>query len=249
MATHFISTPNLHQNLELNEEFVNVELKNGESRIVYLHNYSDIFPHPGLFEDIFIHLLKSNSHNEICDSFVEILRTNGTNPSQLQVLELAAGNGVTGECFRKAGFRTIIGLDILECARDAALRDRPSVYSDYIVENIDSPQLDERHPDWNQLFDVAIVVAAIGMGHLNANALRKAFSFLKPDGYFVFNIYSRLFNCEPKTEFDYLISELSDNNMICLRKEYRHRKSVDGSDVMYSIFVIKKIRVSPVNES
>jgi hypothetical protein len=87
------------------------------------------------------------------------------------------------------------------------------------------------------------------MGHLNANALRKAFSFLKPDGYFVFNIYSRLFNCEPKTEFDYLISELSDNNMICLRKEYRHRKSVDGSDVMYSIFVIKKIRVSPVNES
>ena len=50
------------------------------------------------------------------------------------MLDLGAGTGLVGELVHHLGIAAVVGLDALPAAREAALRDRPAVYRDYLVE-------------------------------------------------------------------------------------------------------------------
>ena len=51
----------------------------------------------------------------------------------MRVLDIAAGNGVSGEALAAAGLRPVLGTDIVPSAREAALRDRPGLYDQYLI--------------------------------------------------------------------------------------------------------------------
>ncbi len=55
------------------------------------------------------------------------------------VLELGARTGIVGELATVAGVSSGIGLDALEAGRIACLRDRPGIYSDYLVGDLAAP--------------------------------------------------------------------------------------------------------------
>ena len=55
------------------------------------------------------------------------------------VLDLGAGTGIVGELASAIGISAIIGLDSLDAARAACLRDRPGVYGDYLDGDLAAP--------------------------------------------------------------------------------------------------------------
>ena len=52
------------------------------------------------------------------------------------VIDVAAGNGISGEALAAEGIAPVLGTDIVDSARTAALRDRPSVYGEYLTLNL-----------------------------------------------------------------------------------------------------------------
>jgi hypothetical protein len=57
----------------------------------------------------------------------------GWDRATMRVLDIAAGNGVSGEALAAAGLRPVLGTDIVPSAREAALRDRPGLYDQYLT--------------------------------------------------------------------------------------------------------------------
>lgn len=61
------------------------------------------------------------------------------NISDITVLDMGAGNGIVAEELVNLGLDDVIGVDIIEEAKQAAFRDRPEVYSDYIFDDSTLP--------------------------------------------------------------------------------------------------------------
>ena len=49
------------------------------------------------------------------------------------VIDIAAGNGVSGEALAAQGLHPVLGTDIVPAAREATLRDRPALYDEYLA--------------------------------------------------------------------------------------------------------------------
>ena len=106
-------------------------------------------------------------------------------PGPLDILDVAAGNGIVGAEVRKQladrpGIRSLIGTDLLESARSAALRDRPNVYDDYVAADLTRPR-DTQLPSSS---DVVVICAALGFGDgdLPLEAVDGAMSLLRKGG-------------------------------------------------------------------
>ncbi|KAL8785753.1 MAG: hypothetical protein Q9195_008519, partial [Heterodermia aff. obscurata] len=106
-------------------------------------------------------------------------------PGPLDILDVAAGNGIVGAELRKQltespGIRSLIGTDLLESARSAALRDRPDVYDDYIVADLTQPHASGQP----SLSDIVVICAALGPGNndLPLEAVEGAIALLREGG-------------------------------------------------------------------
>lgn len=114
----------------------------------------------------------------------------------LRILDIAAGNGRVGAELRdRLGkdprIERLIGTDLLETARWAALRDRePDPYDDFVVADlIDSSQPAVKQ--WKRTpFDVVTICAALGPGEgdLPLEVVDAAIGFLETDGLLVFTL-------------------------------------------------------------
>ena len=94
--------------------------------------------------------------------------------TELRVLDLGAGNGMMGEVLKRNGVARLVGADIIPEARDAAYRDRPTVYDDYYVAdlmNLDADTLEQLR-EWR--FDCLTCVAALGFGDIPPRAFFNA---------------------------------------------------------------------------
>lgn len=233
--------PNQLKNPELNQEFVEVIYNNGSYENILLHDYRTIFKIQGLFEQIFLIKLRSNSHNIICEKLMTILKGIKIRNADCKILELGAGNGVTGEVFKEHGFQNIVGIDIIEEARNAAFRDRKSIYSKYFV--FDSTDQESKEFTFlrKQKFNVLLIVAAIGMGHIGSRSIRNAFNLIIIGGFIVFNIYSKLINQHQDNEFDSMIATFSAHSKLLLKENYVHRLTVNEAEVIYTIFIFRKV--------
>jgi hypothetical protein len=104
--------------------------------------------------------------------------------ASVRVLDVAAGNGVSGEALAAEGLRPVLGTDIVPAAREAALRDRPGLYDDYRL--LDLLHLDERRRALLAGLGACALscVAPVGEhpAQLPPEALAAAAATLTPDG-------------------------------------------------------------------
>ena len=56
-------------------------------------------------------------------------------------LGLVAGNGLSGDTLPAGGVSVLVGIDLIPEAHDAALRDRPRAYTEYVVGDVGEPGL------------------------------------------------------------------------------------------------------------
>lgn len=227
--------------LDQHEEYFELE-QGGERRRIRLHDYEEIFQVPGLYEQVYAESLQCDSPRIVVDLLHDALRDGGHEPGALQVLDFAAGNGMVGEELARVDAGAIVGIDLLEAAKEAAERDRPDVYDAYhavdLTDLSDSEQRELSRHDFNAL----TCVAALGFGDVPASAFGAAFDLVEDGGWVAFNIRDRLLSDADGSEFAHVLATALSDGTIDERARvtYQHRVNVGGDPLNYLAVVGRK---------
>jgi len=208
----------------------------GETRSVRFHDYDEIYSLPGLYEQLFYDVLKCDSPRKVCELLVDQIEAEGSDPKELRVLDVGAGNGMVGEQLRGLGVDTVVGVDIIPEAAEAAERDRPEVYDDYYVVDLTDLSDEMRAELDDHRFNSMVCVAALGFGDIPPRAFAEAFNTVETGGHIAFNIKEDFFSDEDETGFSALIRRALDHGTLEQEGEmrrYRHRLSAAGEPLHY----------------
>lgn len=226
---------------EQDEEWCEVEI-DGERRRIRFHDYHELYAIPGLYEHVFYDHLKCDSPRTVCALLSKDLAESGIDPAELRVLDVGAGNGIVGEELTKLDVETIVGIDIVDEAAEAAKRDRPGVYDDYLIADLTDLTPKEQRSLDERRFNCLVTVAALGFGDIPPEAFVTAYNMVEPGGRIVFNIKERFIDEGDKSGFQSLIEEALDDGTLELKGEhhYRHRLSLAGNPLNYVAIVAEK---------
>lgn len=234
-----IQFPQSHsEKLEQDEVFFTL-IEDGEEKRLRFHDYDEIYKRPGLYEQLFYERLRCNSPAKVADLLQRALNTVREPVSELRVIDLGAGNGMMGEVLKREGVARLVGVDIIPEAREAAYRDRSTVYDDYFIEDFANLDADVREElrDWR--FDCLTCVAALGFGDIPPRAFFNAMKLIRTDGWLAFNIKETFLDHSEQSGFSRLIRELIFSKYLDVHhlELYRHRLSMEGTQLFYYALV------------
>ena len=230
--------PEQEHDLTQDEAYFNL-VEEGRSRKILFHDYDRIFSKPGLYEQLFYERLKCTSPKKVTELLHSSLTSEFVSCNELRVLDLGAGNGMMAEQLRNLGVARIVGADILPEARDAAYRDRPTAYDDYVVADFTKLSDDRREELTEWRFDCLTSVAALGFGDIPPTAFFTAMKFLRTDGWVAFNIKETFLDHSDDMGFSRFIRELifSEYLDVYQLERYTHRLSMEGVPLKYFALV------------
>lgn len=216
-------------------EWCDVHLPAGTRRVRF-HDYDEIYAIPGLYEHLFYDLLRCTSPATLADMLAAQMDADGIDPATVRALDLGAGNGIMGEELRGIGVSAVVGVDIIEEARDAALRDRPGVYDAYLATDI----RDLRDGEVEIITAVGptclTCVAALGFGDIPPDAFAAAWNLVSDDAVVGFNIKEDFLDDDgDRSGFSHLIDHAIAGGSLEVAgsSRYRHRDAVNGDPLHY----------------
>lgn len=212
--------------------------QNGGRRKIRFHDYDEIYAIPGLYEHLFHDRLHCTSPQTVVTLLAEQVAQTEQPFSDLAVLDLGAGNGLVAEELAARDARRVIGVDILPAAAEAAHRDRPGVYSDYVVADLTQiPRATHTQLRGAEL-NCLTTVAALGFGDIPPLAFATAFNLITTPGWVAFNLKTDFLAETDTTGFSQLLQQIVDARILRIvgRREYRHRLSVLGEPLHYVAF-------------
>jgi hypothetical protein len=118
---------------EIGDEVIHIRHDDGRIEELRLHDYERLYALPGLYEQVVQDRLGCRSPAELAGMLAHVVDAVGWSRGHMRVLDIAAGNGISGEALAAAGLHPVLGTDIVPAARAAALRDRPGVYDRYLT--------------------------------------------------------------------------------------------------------------------
>lgn len=231
-----------------NEEWV-IVCSNGDKEKIRIHDYDRFYEIPGLYEEVVYNRLKCSSPQIVCGMLKEEIEKNRVEDEPLRTLDFGAGNGIVAEHLQEdVGCETIVGIDIIPQAKEAALRDRPGVYQDYYV--LDMNDVDdknrERLEQWN--FNSLVTVAALGFDDIPTRAFLNAYNMMPEEAWIAFNIRDKFLSEDDNSGFYEVLSDMMGGSFEMLNKRhYRHRLSLAGDDLNYYAIVGRKMDEAPIN--
>ena len=168
----------------------------------------------------------------------------------LDILDVAAGNGIVGAELRKQltanpGIKTLIGTDLLESARSAAMRDRPDVYDDYVTADLTRLQ-ESQLPSSS---DVVVICAALGPSDtdLPLEAVDGAIILLREGGLLALTVNAANQRAGDSPRWKSFMASVNGNGRChweCLeevaQQSYLHRLNVHGEGIQYTALVYRK---------
>jgi hypothetical protein len=118
---------------EIGRELIRVTHPDGRAEQLRLHDYERLYSLPGVYEQIVQERLGCASPAKIASLLAAAVDAAGWPRGDVRVIDVAAGNGISGEALAAQGLAPVLGTDIVPAARAAALRDRPGLYDDYLT--------------------------------------------------------------------------------------------------------------------
>lgn len=227
--------------LDQDEEYCEIEL-DGKRRRIRFHDYEELYEVPGLYEHVFVELLKCRSPRVVSELLREQLTRDGKDPSDLEVLDFGAGNGMVAEELARIGVESIVGVDLLEEAKMAAERDRPGLYEDYCAADMTALEDDDLRMLHGHDFNCVTCVAALGFGDVPPEAFAVAYNLVSSPGWVAFNIRQRFTEEDDSSGFSQLLERMLDEGRMVerARERYTHRLSVSGEPLPYLAVVAEK---------
>jgi hypothetical protein len=223
--------------LDQDEEWLAVQAGNGW-RKYRLHDYNEIYRTPGLYEAVVYDVLECDSPRRLVQLFCQVLANWPTEPEDLRVLDLGAGNGIVGACLRDVGIDRLIGVDILPEAAIATERDRPGIYADYVIADLsDLERIRRQRPN------VLCTVAALGFGDIPPAVFRTAFDLIETPGWLALTIKEDFLESVDETGFAGLLHRMIEGKILNeeAHLRIRHRTSVTGEPIFYVGIVARKL--------
>jgi SAM-dependent methyltransferase len=168
---------------DIGGERILVRFDDGRDEELALHDYERLYSIPGLYEEIVQSQLGCRSPQVIASMLALACERIGWAPSQTRVLDVGAGNGISGEALSAHGIQPVLATDVLASARDAALRDRPGLYEAYVVTDLIDLPLDQVDAIRARECNALVCVAPVGDGpqYVPADAIASAADLLAPD--------------------------------------------------------------------
>ncbi len=232
---------------EADGEYIGLRDASTGEEVVHLHDYERLYEAPGLYEHIVQRMLGCRSPQTAADGLAYALDRLGLEPREIVLLDLGAGTGIVGELTRGFGIDTLIGVDALEAARAACLRDRPGMYREYLVGDLATrpPKLLSR---LRRHRPTALISAgAFGGTHAPPAALLNALALLPTGAPVVFTIDERWMQSDGPGGFRAPVSRLLTSGALRLlrRSRFRHRLSTTGHPIHYEVVVAATDVVEP----
>ena len=217
-------------------------LQGGICRRLRFHDYHEIYRVPGLYELLFYDCLKCCSPSRVIGLLAEVLAEEEVPPAGLRALDVGAGNGMVGEELRRLGLAELVGLDIIPEARQAAERDRPGIYDEYVVADLTNLTSVQRQSLRRRRFDLMTTVAALGFGDIPPAAFLEALAMVETGGWLAFNIKENFLFERDVTGFCRAVRNLQQRESIRVHayRRYRHRFSTSGEGLYYVAVVARK---------
>lgn len=215
---------------------------NNNKKKIRFHDYDKIYEIPGLYEQVFYTRLRCNSPEKVAAILKSAVDQSEEIFTELRVLDLGAGNGLMGEALKKFGVARMVGVDIIEQAKDATERDRPYLYDDYYVNDFCQLSKEQKEELRSWSFDCLTTVAALGFGDIPPKAFIEAFNIIRSKGWVAFNIKDSFLNASDESGFSRLIRELIFSKYLDIYhlERYRHRLSVEGEPLFYYAIAARK---------
>lgn len=196
----------------------------GARRRVGFHDYAAVYAVPGLYERVFYEELGMCSAEVVVGLYGDALDALGRDGSGERVFDFGAGTGIGGDVLRRrleVGY--LVGLDLEPTAAEAAARDFPGVYDEFLIADLSaSPEAMEELGA--QDFSAVLAISAIGEGHIPLELLAATIErLLGPGGLFAFAVASELV----PAFFDEFFARVDAERLG--RRDYVHRRQTDGS--------------------
>lgn len=238
---HVMFPPADASNLEQDEVYFYLKEGN-EQRKIRIHDYSEIYRTPGLYEQVIYDRLKCQSPSKVAEILNAAVAQAHNHITELRVLDLGAGNGMMGEALKRYGVSRLVGVDIIPEASEATQRDRPGMYDAYYVEDFTNLSDETRAEMRSWSFNCLTTVAALGFGDIPVRAFLEAFNTIEDPGWIAFNIKETFLDRSDETGFSQCIRELIFSEYLDLYylERYRHRLSVEGEPLFYYALVGRK---------
>lgn len=212
----------------------------GDHDIVHLHDYTRIYGVPGLYEHVVQEQLRCRSPQVAAEGFLRAAQRAVSDPSSLTVLDVGAGTGLVGELLVRGGVKGMVGVDALPAARAACMRDRPGVYTSYLVGDLAADDSDELSAGLHEHRPGGLVSAgAFGGTHAPPAALVNALALLPPTAPVVLTIDERWMETSDRHGFGCAVERLVDQGELTLleRTRFRHRITTTGEPIFYELLI------------
>jgi hypothetical protein len=215
---------------------------NGEKKKIRFHDYADLYAYKGLYEQLFYERLKCASPKKVTSILKKSIDYSKGIFSELRVLDVGAGNGIMGEELFNEGVARVVGVDILQEAHKALLRDRAGIYDEYYVMDLTAISEQQKSLLQQWQFNCMTCVAALGFGDIPTQAFINAFNVIEIGGWIAINIKETFLDKTDNSGFSLLIKEMIVNQVIDIYhlEKYRHRISIDGRPLFYYALVARK---------
>jgi hypothetical protein len=223
------------------EEALVVRHADGRADRFRLHEYDRVYAVPGLYEEVVQRRLQSASATVLAERLTACAAGAGLQPAGLAVFDLGAGNGVSGEELRARGVRALVASDSSAAARQAAQRDRPGLYAEYLVGDTDElPQVAELIREHR--LNAIVASGALGLGHISADSFHRLWSAFGAGAWFAVSLHEDLAEPGGSDFGDYLagFEEREDGGEILVREPFRHRLTMAGEPITYVAIVARK---------
>ncbi|MBW3652601.1 MAG: hypothetical protein KY433_03215 [Actinobacteria bacterium] len=238
----------MHYEIELQpgadqtQESIVVRHADGRTERMRLHEYDRVYAIPGLYEEVVQRRLQCASPRVLTELLIRCAADAGAAPADLGVFDLGAGNGVLGEELRARAVRTLVASDKSAAARDAALRDRPGLYAEYLVGDTDDlPQVERLISEHG--LNALVAAGALGLGHVSADSFHRLWSAFPAGAWFSVSLHEDLAEPGGSDFGDYLAGfERRGGGEILARERFRHRLTMAGQPITYVAIGARKTR-------
>jgi hypothetical protein len=230
-----------HPGREQVEESLTVVYQDGRRDHMLLHEYERVYAVPGLYEEVVQRRLECASPRTLADALVDTATEAGVAPSALRVFDLGAGNGVVGEELAARGVGVLVASDNIVEAREAANRDRPALYREYLVGDIaDLPEAPNVVQDLG--LNALVAAGALGLGHISATTFARFWESFPPGAFFAVTVKESLAASGASDFGDWLAELEADDRWgrVVLRERFRHRLTMAGEELYYLAVVARK---------
>jgi predicted TPR repeat methyltransferase len=199
----------------------------GTRRTLRIHDYDDVYAVPGLYEHVVQDRLGCTSPQTLATSLAARVAASGRDLARVRCVDVGAGNGVSGEALRAAGLTPVVGLDISAAARDAAERDRPGLYAEFVLGalgDVALPSLVARHG-----LTALVSAGALTGGHIEPRVLADTWAAFAPGDWLAFTCAEQ--------HADAARAGFDEHTAFELDARFRHRRLTNGDEVWYRVLV------------